>query len=101
MTTCNYVFQYTEVPDFGQPTEFSMDTPIRNIDEMCEYFQRFLMGTGMVFEEGERIGVIKPQSKKLHEVMDFGDYNSSFLDGPLYGGSHVRGGYSNDIINLS
>lgn len=101
MTSCNYVFHYTEVPDFGQPTEFYLDTPIRNIDEMCEYFQKFLMGTGMVFEEGERIGVIKPQPKKTNDTIYFDDSYSSILDGFVYGGSHVRSGYGDDIINLS
>ena len=101
MTKTNFVFSYAEQREFEAPLELSMEFPERSIDEMCEYFQRFLMSAGMIFEEGERIGVIKPQQKKTDDIVDFGGYAASYLDDTSYNFSNLRGGFGNDIINLS
>ena len=59
MTQTKFVFSYTEIRDFEEALEVTMEVPERSIDEMCEYFQRFLVAAGYVFDEGERIKPVK------------------------------------------
>jgi hypothetical protein len=51
----SYTFTYTDPND----VEVSMCVSERSIDEMCEYFQRFLSACGYIFEEGENIRPVK------------------------------------------
>jgi len=108
MTQTNFVFSYTEKRDFEAPLEISMTFPERSIDEMCEFFQRFLLSTGYLFENNESIGIVKRNvvsdaapglitfnNDSPSFAYDFGDdYSHYFV------GSHVRGGCSDDTISL-
>ena len=102
MTQTKFIFSYTETRDFEEALEVTMEVPERTIEEMCEYFQRFLAAAGYVFDEGEHI---KPVKK---EVLTFNTrYNEALYD---FGGdtalpdfwvsSGVRGGMGEDIISF-
>ena len=52
-------FQYSEIRSFEEPLTISMEVPERSIEEMCEYFQRFLSACGYIFEEGENIQPVR------------------------------------------
>lgn len=102
-----YSFNYVEKKDFGYPTEISMSCPERTIDEMCEYFQRFLSACGYVFDEGEHIKPVKNSNNTL--AFDYGtpqpisadDYFFGGDDHIAFTGSGVRGGMASDIISFS
>lgn len=111
MTRTKITFSYTETSDFEEPLQVTMDVPERGIDEMCEYFQRFLSAAGYLFENDERIGCVSTEARKspyptsaddiisftdwgAPPVYDFGDSNNM----NCYG---VRGGMAEDVINFS
>ena len=66
MTRTKIVFSYSEICDFSQPTEITMEMPERSIDEMCEYFQRFLTACGYIFDEGEYIRPVKQEKDSYY-----------------------------------
>ena len=119
MTQTKFVFSYTETRDFEEPLEITMEVPERSIDEMCEYFQRFLAAAGYLFENNESIRCVADKIKLPDEdgpreypgcagdiltfnddgspyVYDFGDGNNM----PVYFHSGVRGGMAEDIIKF-
>lgn len=108
MTQTNFVFSYTEKSDFKAPLEISMTFPERSIDEMCEFFQRFLLSTGYLFENNEAIGIVKRTvvNDTAPDVITFNDNGTPFVYdfgddySPYFVGSHVRGGCGDDIISL-
>jgi len=80
--------------------EVFMSVPELSIEEMCEYFQRFLSAAGYVFDEGEHIKPVKDEADypgcaddilsfnvngkpliydsdtQTQDPWDFGDYNN-------------------------
>ena len=105
-------FSYIETHDFQEDLEITMEVAERTIDEMCEYFQRFLSAAGYLFEEGHTIRCVPPGKTETdlpgcggdvltfnhdgsYVCYDFGDNN------PVYFGSGVQGGMANDIISFS
>jgi hypothetical protein len=113
MTHTKFVFSYTETRDFEESVEVIMEVPERSIDEMCEFFQRFLTATGYLFEEGEHIYLTKKEKEeaKPHFKVE-GDTlifpqnyisnraDDTMLNTNFYTGSGVRGGMSEDIISF-
>jgi hypothetical protein len=78
-----YSFNYIEKQDFGYPTEITMVVPERSIDEMCEYFQRFLAACGYIFEEGEYIQSVKKKDENDYpgcagDILTFNEDGSPF-----------------------
>ena len=67
MTQTKFVFSYTETRDFEEPLEITMEVPERSIDEMCEYFQRFLAAAGYLFENNESIRCVADKIKLPNE----------------------------------
>ena len=96
-------FQYSEIRSFEEPLTIAMEVPERSIEEMCEYFQRFLSACGYIFEEGEYIGTVRKETKKPSypttpdEILSFGCYSPPDQQLPCSG---VRGDMSDDLINL-
>lgn len=60
----SYTFLYVD----PNGVDVTMEVPERPIDEMCDYFQRFLVASGYVFDEGERIDLVKTSSNSGHQV---------------------------------
>jgi hypothetical protein len=75
MSRTKIVFSYTETYDFQEPLEVTMEVPERTVDEMCEYFQRFLAAAGYLFEEGHTIRCVPPAEDKA----DYPDYAGDIL----------------------
>jgi hypothetical protein len=113
MTRTKFVFSYTELSDFSHPTEITMEMPERVIDEMCEYFQRFLTAAGYIFDEGETIRCVPRKINtpdyqgRLNDILfntsdGFYPYTSSDPKDhiPVDFNSGVRGGMADDIIKL-
>lgn len=117
MTRTKFVFSYTETRDFEDPLEVTMEVPERSIDEMCEYFQRFLTAAGYLFEDNENIRCVPTETKESPYptsaadlltfnndgtpfVYDFGDGNNMNCYGGVKPYSGVRGGMAEDIIKL-
>ena len=78
-----YSFNYVEKQDFGYPTEITMVMPERSIDEMCEYFQRFLTACGYIFDEGEHIQPVKRKEESYYpgcggDILTFNDDGTPF-----------------------
>jgi hypothetical protein len=104
MTQTNIAFVYTEKPDFEHPLEITMEVPIRDLSEMCEYFQRFLIAAGYIFDEGETIRCVP---RKINDILfntsdGFYPYTSSDPKDhiPVDFNSGVRGGMADDIIKF-
>jgi hypothetical protein len=113
MTSNKFVFTYTETHDFEEPVEVTIEVPERSIEEMCEYFQRFLTAAGYLFESDERIRCVPTETRKspyptsAADILTFNDNGSPFVydfgDGnnmPVSFYSGVRGGMADDIIKL-
>lgn len=115
MTRTKITFSYEEICDFSQPTVITMEMPERSIDEMCEYFQRFLSAAGYVFENDERIRCVPTEARECPHpaaagdilsfnvdgspfVYDFGDGNNMNCFGGVSPYSGVRGGMAEDVI---
>jgi hypothetical protein len=106
MTRTKFVFSYTETRDFEETVEVIMEVPERSIDQMCEFFQRFLTATGYIFENDERIEAVhKAQYPAAGgDVLTFNDDGSpycydfgddfNFAAGPV----HLYGAAGNDTI---
>jgi hypothetical protein len=92
MARTKIVFSYTETYDFQEPLEVTMEVPERTVDEMCEYFQRFLSACGYIFDEGEQIKSVKPE--KEHYPVCGGDILTFNDDGTPF----VYDFYANDTI---
>lgn len=89
-------FTYIDAND----VEVSMSVPERSIDEMCEYFQRFLVASGYVFDEGEHIKPVKEEagySGCAGDILTFNDDGSPFV----YNFGQRSSYLSDDLINLS
>ena len=113
MTQTKFVFSYTETRDFEEALEVTMEVPERTIEEMCEYFQRFLIATGYIFDEGEHIKLVKKEVGHPpgcgSDVITFNTDGSPFAYD--FGGdttlpdfwvnSGVRGGMAEDIISFT
>jgi hypothetical protein len=112
MTQTKFVFSYTETRDFEEALEVTMEVPERSIDEMCEYFQRFLIATGYLFDEGEHIKPVKKEvvhppgcggdvitfnTDGTPHVYDFGG-DTTLPD--FWAGGGMKGGAGNDFIAL-
>jgi hypothetical protein len=106
-----YSFNYVEKQDFGYPTEISMTVPERSIDEMCEYFQRFLAACGYIFEEGEHIQSVKKKDENDYpgcggDILTFNDDGSPYCydfgdnNSPFFGGTMLYGATGDDTIIL-
>jgi len=101
-----YTFTHTDFND----VEVSMCVPERGIDEMCEYFQRFLSACGYVFDEGENIRPVKDKADYPGcggDILTFNDNGSPFVydfgDGNnmnCFGGTKLYGAAGNDTICL-
>jgi hypothetical protein len=113
MTQTNIAFVYTEKQDFEHPLEITMEVPIRDLSEMCEYFQRFLIAAGYIFDEGETIRCVPRKINtpdyqgRLNDILfntsdGFYPYTSSDPKDhiPVDFNSGVRGGMADDIIKL-
>lgn len=112
MTQSKITFTYTETLPFQEPLSITMSAPERSLSEMCEYFQRFLFAAGYVFQENERIDVVRSEVKEpsnpiISEVENFQECNfPAFVNSPfgddhiVFTGSGVCGGMSEDFINL-
>jgi hypothetical protein len=113
MTRTKFVFSYTETRDFEEPVEVTMEVPERSVDEMCEFFQRFLTAAGYLFENDERIRCVPTETRKSPYpssaadiltfnddgspfVYDFGDDHFNFAAGPV----HLYGAAGKDTIFL-
>lgn len=113
MTQTKFVFSYTETRDFEEPLEITMEVPERSIDEMCEYFQRFLTAAGYLFENNEKIrcsadkaegsgysgcggDVLSFNTDGSPFVYDFGDGNNM----NCFGGTMLYGATGNDTIKI-
>jgi hypothetical protein len=93
----SYTFTYTDPND----VEVSMCVPERSIDEMCEYFQRFLSACGYIFDEGEHIRIV-PDKSKNDDVLTFDRYCGDFGDDNyIFVGSGLQGGMGEDHIQFS
>jgi hypothetical protein len=98
-----FVLNYIEAPDFGEPTEITMELPIRDTHEMCEYFQRFLLACGYVFDEGEEIQVVqkekeRPSSVFGNEFLGYVDQNCNTVAWPE--GSFSYAPATGDVISI-
>jgi hypothetical protein len=76
-------FRYSETQDFEPPFEVVMDVPERSIEEMCEYFQRFLVACGYLFEDGEHIQPVKRKEESYYpgcggDILTFNEDGSPF-----------------------
>jgi hypothetical protein len=94
-------FRYTETPDFEPPTEVVMDIPERSIDEMCEYFQRFLLACGYILEEDEQIRLVKREPEgKPPKVFgnEFLGYVNEDCEIVAAGPTHIPYSWKDDII---
>lgn len=113
MTKTKFVFSYTELRDFDEPLEVTMEVPERGIDEMCEYFQRFLSAAGYFFENNERIRCVPTEARKspypvsADDIISFTDWGAppicDFGDGNninCFGGTRMHGATGNDTISL-
>lgn len=90
-------FTYTDLND----VEITMNVPERDINEMCEYFQRFLLACGYVLEDTENIKVVK-EEKDMNKYTSHGNYDPwIFYEDNAISCSGVRGGMAEDLINLS
>lgn len=110
MTQTKFVFSYTETRDFEEALEVTMEVPERSINEMCEYFQRFLAAAGYIFEEGETIGSVHRSSESGYgcggDVLTFKndgtpfvyDFGNSYT--PYTASSVIYGGESADTISF-
>jgi hypothetical protein len=105
------IFSYTETQDFENPLEIVMEVPERSIDEMCEYFQRFLTACGYIFDEGEHIQSVKKKVENYYpgcggDILTFNDDGSPYCydfgdnNSPYFGGSMLYGAAGNDTIKL-
>ena len=84
MTRTKIVFSYTETRDFEEALEVTMEVPERSIDEMCEYFQRFLTAAGYIFEEGEHIRPVNKEPESGYygcagDTLTFNDNGSPYV----------------------
>jgi hypothetical protein len=104
-------FSYVESHDFENPLEITMEVPERSIDEMCQYFQRFLTAAGYIFDEGEYIQSVKKKKDEADypgcggDILTFNDDGTPFCydfgDGsptPLAFTTGIRGGMAKDIL---
>lgn len=112
MTKSKFVFSYTEIRDFEEPLEVTMEVPERSIDEMCEYFQRFLTAAGYLFENDETIRCVPTEARKcpyptsVDDTISFNNCGTPFVyefgydtdHSPWNGG--LRGGMVDDIIRF-
>jgi hypothetical protein len=106
-----YSFNYIKKQDFGYPTEISMTVPERSIDEMCEYFQRFLLACGYIFDEGERIQSVKKKGEDSYlgcagDILTFNDNGSAYCydfgdNSPVFFGSGLKGGMGEDHFSFA
>lgn len=123
MTRTKITLSYEEICDFSEPTVIRMEVPERAVEEMCEYFQRFLLAAGYVLEDNEHIGIVRKETKPQDDYPGCGGDSLTFSKGgvpfcynfetqntePLdfgqdhitFAGSYVRGAYGEDLINLS
>jgi hypothetical protein len=103
----NLTFTYIDPND----VEISMSIPERDLDEMCEYFQRFLHAAGYIFEEGEHIKPVKKEPEESYypgcggDILTFNDDGTPFCydfgdNNPVVIGSGIRGGMAEDIIKF-
>lgn len=91
----------------------TVTVPERSIDEMCEYFQRFLSACGYLFENNEKIRCVPDKIEEPDYsgcgadiitfngdgspfVYDFGDGNNM----NCFGGTMLYGATGNDTISL-
>lgn len=113
MPQTKFVFSYTETRDFEEPLEVTVEVPERSIDEMCEYFQRFLTACGYVFENNEKIRCVTDKAQEpgysgcSGDILTFNSAGSPFVydfgDGNnmnCFGGTRLYGGAGNDTIYL-
>jgi hypothetical protein len=83
-------FSYIETHDFQEDLEISMEVPERTIDEMCEYFQRFLLAAGYIFEDGHTIRCVPPAEDNALE----------FPSAYYFGDTVINGSYGTDTISF-
>ena len=115
MSQTKIVFSYTETYDYQEPLEVTMEVPERTVDEMCEYFQRFLAASGYLFEEGHTIRCVPPADTQGDrpgcggDILTFNtdgspfayDFGSSSSNDYVFCGSGVKGGMSSDTISFN
>jgi hypothetical protein len=99
MSRTKIVFSYTETYDFQEPLEVTMEVPERTVDEMCEYFQRFLAAAGYLFEEGHTIRCVPPTKNEPDYSGCAGDILTFNADGTPYR-YDFGSAYRNDLISL-
>ena len=98
----SFTFTYIDPND----VEVSMCVPERSIDEMCDYFQRFLSACGYIFDEGEHIKPVKNTNNTLAfdcraiQSISPDDYFFGGADHVAFTGGGIRGGMAPDIISF-
>lgn len=63
----------------------TMEVPERSIDEMCDYFQRFMTAAGYLFENNEKIRCVSTEIKESRyptsagDILTFNDDGTPFV----------------------
>lgn len=91
---------YTFLHIGSDGVDVTVEVPERGLDEMCEYFERFLVACGYVLDRDQHIRAVVDKPEETLSF-NFNNYCADFGDDNIYVGSGVLGGMGEDHIQFS
>jgi hypothetical protein len=97
-----YRFTYESSYDFVTTPSVEMRIPDEtDIPQMLEFFQRFMVASGYILEDGEELAFVKRPSKSSNGYLDDYVFGGVSIPSPWgYGQDIISFGTADDIIKL-